>query len=114
MAEKQLTMEIKGMTCAACATRIEKGLKRMEGVVEAQVNLARERASVVYDGDRVSPVALAAKVRDLGYDVVTEKVELDIRGMTCASCANHIEKGLSRLDGVIRATNNLATERGTV
>lgn len=111
MAEKQLTMEIKGMTCAACATRIEKGLKRMEGVVEAQVNLARERASVVYDGDRVSPVEVAAKVRDLGYDVVTEKVELEIRGMTCAT---RIEKGLSRLDGVVRANINLATERGTV
>ncbi|WP_460415539.1 heavy metal translocating P-type ATPase [Planifilum fimeticola] len=107
-------MEIKGMTCAACASRIEKGLKRMEGVLDAQVNLARERASVVYDGDRVSPVEVADKVRDLGYDVVTEKAELDIRGMTCAACARRIEKGLTRLDGVIRANINLATERGTV
>ncbi len=114
MADKRLTMEIKGMTCAACASRIEKGLKRMEGVLDAQVNLARERASVVYDGDRVSPVEVTAKVRDLGYDVVTEKAELDIRGMTCAACASRIEKGLARLDGVIRANINLATERGTV
>lgn len=114
MAEKQLTMDIKGMTCAACANRIEKGLKRMDGVVQAQVNLARERASVVYDKDRVSPEMVAAKVRDLGYEVVTEKVELAIRGMTCAACAGRIEKGLSRLEGVLRADVNLATERGTV
>src|SRR5690606_37911507 len=114
VAEKQLTMDIKGMTCAACANRIEKGLKRMDGVVQAQVNLARERASVVYDKDRVSPEMVAAKVRDLGYEVVTEKVELAIRGMTCAACAGRIEKGLSRLEGVLRADVNLATERGTV
>ena len=102
------------MTCAACASRIEKGLRRMAGVVDAQVNLARERASVVYDDDRLSPVEVADKIRDLGYDVVTEKAELDIRGMTCAACARRIEKGLARLDGVIRADVNLATERGTV
>ena len=114
MADKRLTMEIKGMTCAACASRIEKGLRRMAGVVDAQVNLARERASVVYDDDRLSPVEVADKIRDLGYDVVTEKAELDIRGMTCAACARRIEKGLARLDGVIRADVNLATERGTV
>ncbi|MBO2532961.1 MAG: copper-translocating P-type ATPase [Thermoactinomycetaceae bacterium] len=107
-------MEIKGMTCAACASRIEKGLRRMAGVVDAQVNLARERASVVYDDDRLSPVEVADKIRDLGYDVVTEKAELDIRGMTCAACARRIEKGLARLEGVIRADVNLATERGTV
>jgi len=87
VADKRLTMEIKGMTCAACASRIEKGLRRMAGVVDAQVNLARERASVVYDDDRLSPVEVADKIRDLGYDVVTEKAELDIRGMTCAACA---------------------------
>ncbi len=114
MADKRLTMEIKGMTCAACASRIEKGLRRMAGVVDAQVNLARERASVVYDDDRLSPVEVADKIRDLGYDVVTEKAELDIRGMTCAACARRIEKGLARLEGVIRADVNLATERGTV
>ncbi|WP_106345138.1 heavy metal translocating P-type ATPase [Planifilum fimeticola] len=107
-------MEIKGMTCAACASRIEKGLRRMAGMVDAQVNLARERASVVYDDDRLSPVEVADKIRDLGYDVVTEKAELDIRGMTCAACARRIEKGLARLEGVIRADVNLATERGTV
>jgi Cu+-exporting ATPase len=114
VADKRLTMEIKGMTCAACASRIEKGLRRMAGVVDAQVNLARERASVVYDDDRLSPVEVADKIRDLGYDVVTEKAELDIRGMTCAACARRIEKGLARLEGVIRADVNLATERGTV
>ncbi|PRX40711.1 Cu+-exporting ATPase [Planifilum fimeticola] len=114
MADKRLTMEIKGMTCAACASRIEKGLRRMAGMVDAQVNLARERASVVYDDDRLSPVEVADKIRDLGYDVVTEKAELDIRGMTCAACARRIEKGLARLEGVIRADVNLATERGTV
>ena len=64
MADKRLTMEIKGMTCAACASRIEKGLRRMAGVVDAQVNLARERASVVYDDDRLSPVEVADKIRE--------------------------------------------------
>lgn len=110
----QTTLLITGMTCAACSTRIEKGLSRMEGVQQASVNLAIEQASVTYDPKTISVNALRDKVEALGYGTVTESIDLDITGMTCAACSARIEKGLSRLPGVSRANVNLALETGHV
>lgn len=111
---KEASLQITGMTCAACAVRIEKGIKKVDGVVEANVNLALEKATVKFDPARTSIPSLQAKVRDLGYDVVTEKVELDIIGMTCAACATRIEKGLNKVEGVSKANVNLALEKASV
>ncbi|GAA0330834.1 heavy metal translocating P-type ATPase [Bacillus carboniphilus] len=116
MSEKlqESNFQITGMTCAACATRIEKGLKKVEGVQEANVNLALEKASIKFDKGATNNQALQQKIRDLGYDVVTEKVELDITGMTCAACSARIERGLNKMDGITQASINLALERGSV
>lgn len=116
MSEKLMEsqFQITGMTCAACATRIEKGLKKMEGVEEANVNLALEKAMVKYDSTATTPSDIQKKVRDLGYDIVTDKKELVITGMTCAACATRIEKGLNKMDGVLKANVNLALEKATV
>ncbi|WML24917.1 heavy metal translocating P-type ATPase [Neobacillus sp. OS1-33] len=111
---QETTLQITGMTCAACAVRIEKGLNKVEGVEAATVNLALERSSIKYDPAVTNLGALEKKVRDLGYDVVTEKAEFDIRGMTCAACATRIEKGLNKLNGVSKANVNLALEKATV
>lgn len=106
--------QITGMTCAACATRIEKGLKKMDGVKEANVNLALEKAMVKFDPAVMDPSDIQKKVRDLGYDVVTDKKELVLTGMTCAACATRIEKGLNKMDGVLQANVNLALEKASV
>lgn len=111
---KETTLQISGMTCAACAVRIEKGLKKLEGVEEATVNLALERSSIKYDPSVTNVAALEKKVKDLGYDVVTEKSEFDITGMTCAACSTRVEKGLNKLPGVSTANVNLALERAMV
>lgn len=111
---KDTTLQITGMTCAACALRIEKGLNKLDGVEEANVNLALEKASIKFNPDAIKPESIQQKIKDLGYDVVTEKVELDIVGMTCAACATRIEKGLSKLDGVINSNVNLALEKATI
>ncbi|WP_311282308.1 heavy metal translocating P-type ATPase [Peribacillus simplex] len=111
---KETTMQITGMTCAACANRIEKGLNRMEGVEEATVNLALEKSIIKYDSEKLSNKDFEMKIQDLGYDVVKEKKEFTITGMTCAACANRIEKGLNKLDGVSMANVNLALENATV
>ncbi|RDU37647.1 heavy metal translocating P-type ATPase [Neobacillus piezotolerans] len=113
-AQKETTMQITGMTCAACAVRIEKGLNKLEGVQEASVNLALERAAVKFDPAVTNVEALEKKVRDLGYDVIAEKKEFDISGMTCAACSARIEKGLNRMEGVTNASVNLALEKATV
>jgi Cu+-exporting ATPase len=108
------TLKIIGMTCAACAARIEKGLGKLPGVTKAVVNFAAETASVTYDPAQTGLKELAAKVTDLGYQVAPDKVEFQITGMSCAACSARIEKALNALPGVFGATVNLATERASV
>ncbi|MFC7395362.1 heavy metal translocating P-type ATPase [Scopulibacillus cellulosilyticus] len=110
---KELKLGITGMTCAACSSRIEKVLNKMDGV-NANVNLALEKANVKIDEDQVNPNDVVSRIEKLGYGVRKEKVDLDIKGMTCAACANRIEKGLKRMDGITMANVNLAAESGTV
>ena len=62
-------LPIEGMTCGACAARIERGLHRIDGVALASVNLAAERATVTYDPALTGPPAFADKVAALGYAV---------------------------------------------
>ena len=111
---RSVQLKISGMTCAACSARIEKGLSKLAGVEKAAVNLASEKAVVTYDPAQINPEAMAQKIHDLGYEVVKDKVEFAITGMTCAACAARIEKGLQKLPGVYAANVNLATERAVV
>jgi len=111
--EVKTTLKIEGMTCAACSTRIEKGLKKMDGV-DASLNLTMEKASITFDPDKISLEAIEEKIKDLGYGVAKDKIELDVIGMTCAACSSRIEKGLNKLPGVSQATVNLAMERAIV
>ena len=111
---KEANFQITGMTCAACATRIEKGLSKMEGVEKANVNLALEKSSIQYDSSKLSEADFEKKIDALGYGVVKQKAEFDITGMTCAACATRIEKGLNKLGGVGAANVNLALEKATI
>jgi len=97
------------MSCAACSARLEKGLSGVAGVSAARVNLAAEKATVDYDPALLKPEQMVEKVRQLGFDVPQEKLDLTIGGMSCAACAARIEKGLKALPGVADATVNLAT-----
>ncbi|MDD9795819.1 heavy metal translocating P-type ATPase [Priestia megaterium] len=112
--QKEATLQIAGMTCAACSNRIEKGLKKIEGVKEANVNLALERSTIIFDPSKTSPQVFEEKIEKLGYGVVSEKAEFAITGMTCAACSTRIEKGLNKLEGVTKASVNLALETASV
>lgn len=114
MSIQEATLQITGMTCAACATRIEKGLNKMDGVENATVNLALEKATVKYDATKVNVEDVEKKIENLGYGTVKETVDFQITGMTCAACSARIEKGLNKLKGVKRATVNLALESAQV
>jgi Cu+-exporting ATPase len=111
---KQTTLQISGMTCAACANRIEKGLSKMEGVESANVNFALEKASVTYNPEKVELSQMEQKINQLGYETVKDRIDFQINGMTCAACANRIEKGLNKLPGVSKATVNFALETARV
>lgn len=114
IAAKQATLQVTGMTCAACAARIEKGLSKLDGVTAANVNFALERAVVTYNPDVTGPAQFEQKITDLGYGTVKSSVDLRIVGMTCAACAARIEKGLSKLPGVAAANVNFALETAHV
>ncbi|MDQ0860893.1 heavy metal translocating P-type ATPase [Bacillus sp. V2I10] len=112
--KKETTLQIAGMTCAACAVRIEKGIKKIDGVEDASVNFALEKSKVTFDPSKSNVNQIKEKVESLGYKVVSEKAEFNISGMTCAACANKIEKRLNKLNGVQNATVNFALESALV
>jgi Cu+-exporting ATPase len=115
MAEKQVTLPITGMHCANCSSTIERNLNKLDGVTEANVNYATERATVIYDPSVLGEDAIIGKIRDVGYNVATAKVELPITGMTCANCVATVERTLNKkVPGVVAANVNFATEKATV
>jgi len=99
------------MTCASCATRVEKVLKQLPGVTDATVNLATETATISGDTDMAS---VQRAIEKAGFGVPAESCTLAISGMTCASCSARVEKALGKVPGVLDASVNLATEQATV
>ena len=114
MATIKTDIPITGMTCAACANRIERGLNRMDGVTSANVNFATEKAVVAFESSSLSHNDIQDKIRSLGFDVLTEELSFQISGMTCATCSATVEKGLTAMQGVHTASVNLALEVGRV
>ena len=111
---EKTSFKIQGMTCAACAAKIERALGKMKGVTGANVNLALEKATIEYDPQQIGVDDFNKKIADLGYSVVSDKVDIKISGMTCAACAAKIERKLNSLPGVTKATVNLATEKASI
>lgn len=110
----QLNLPIQGMTCAACAARIERALGRVEGVDSVAVNLITEDAALWFDPDVVSVDVLLDAIERTGFTVPPGLLRLDIGGMTCASCSGRVEKLLRAQPGVLSAQVNLASEVATV
>ncbi len=114
MSEKQLTLPVSGMTCANCVTTVERNVRKLDGVREANVNFASEKLSLVYDDSLLSTGDIIARVRKAGYDVPEQTLELPIVGMDCVNCAQSVERALRKVEGVVEANVNLASERATV
>lgn len=114
----QLTLRITGMTCAACAQRIEKVTSKLNGVTESSVNFATEKLTVNFDENVIKLSDIQSTVSKAGYELHSEQsdkqVTMPIEGMTCASCAQRIEKTVSKLNGVSSANVNLSTEKATI
>lgn len=113
------TFPVEGMTCASCVNRIEKHLKKLDGVLDARVNLATEKATVEYVPGTLGLQDFARAVEAAGYKIAEERpttrqAAFGVTGMTCASCVNRIQKSLRKLPGVVSADVNLATEKATV
>jgi Cu+-exporting ATPase len=111
---KRVVLPVTGMSCASCVAKIEKGLSKMEGVADAKVNFATEKAAITFDPDQVQVGDVIQTVKDLGYGARVERVTLPVRGMSCASCVEKVQKALGSVPGVTRAAVNFATEKATV
>jgi len=114
---KTHSISIAGMSCASCVSRVEKALKAVPGVVTANVNLATERAEVT-SSTATGRDALVKAIEAAGYEVPepvhANSTELNVRGMSCASCVGRVEKALKAVPGVTSAVVNLATEKATI
>lgn len=114
MSNQQITLPVEGMTCASCSSHVSRSLRKVPGVGDAQVNLATERAHITFNDKPVPLSQLVKAVEDAGYDVPEEMIDFSIGGMTCASCASHVEHALQGVSGVQSVVVNLATEKATV
>ncbi|WP_031515741.1 heavy metal translocating P-type ATPase [Desulfofalx alkaliphila] len=113
----QVTIKIKGMSCAACVRRVERGIKKIDGVWEANVNLSTGKAAVNYDEGAVKLETIIASVEKMGfkaYPAQAERAIIPVGGVTCAACVRRIETGVSKLEGVNSVSVNLATEKVAV
>ncbi|MHB1152512.1 MAG: heavy metal translocating P-type ATPase [Eubacteriales bacterium] len=112
------SVKISGMTCAACAKRIEKAVGKLDGVLDASVNFATEKLSVEFDETKAPLIKIKENIEKAGYGVIEESqnrtVTIPIGGMTCAACAQRIDKSLNKVNGIKKVSVNLATEKATV
>jgi P-type Cu+ transporter len=115
MIEKQY--QVTGMTCSACASAVKRSLSKLDGVENADVNMATERVNIFLDSE-VSFDVLKGAVEKAGYSLEeikkAKEVTLMVEGMTCASCSSAVERSLKKLDGVEIASVNLATNKATI
>lgn len=105
--------KIGGMTCSACSNRVERGVRKMDGMIDANVNLTTETLTVSFDNEKISSKDIEDKVEALGYKVIkniktyTYKVE----GMTCSACSSRVERVTRKIEGVESSVVNLTTEK---
>ena len=110
----RLTMPVTGMSCAACAARIQEELRKIHGVSEAVVNYATAEATVLLRSDPAGVQQLVRRIESLGYGIRTEETKLAIRDMSCAACVSRIENALAGVPGVLDGEVNLATRQAAV
>ncbi len=112
--DKPIRFSIGGMSCAACVGRVERALKKLPGVHEVTVNLATSQATVAYEPQLIALADLLENVRKAGYEPILQRLDLPVRGMSCAACVRRVERALAKIPGIVEAQVNLAQERVSV
>ncbi|KAF9407591.1 hypothetical protein HW555_012439 [Spodoptera exigua] len=117
------TLEVRGMTCASCVAAIEKHVQKLYGVHSILVALLAAKAEVKYSPAKISAADIANCITELGFpsSVISDcdgsgqkDLHVAIKGMTCASCVNKIEKSVLKLTGVVSCTVALTTCKGKI
>ena len=112
--EKHITLPILGMTCANCVSAVERNLKKADGVATANVNLSSERAAVSYDPTSSTLGDLISLVKRAGYDIAMGEADLGIKNLSDSADVLRLEKVLKKIEGVIEAQVNLASQKARV
>ena len=105
-----LQIPVRGMTCAGCAGRVERGLLKVPGVEQAVINLVTSEA-IVHLKQPVALKDLIEAVEASGYQVPVHGFDYAVSGMNCGSCVGRIEKALAQSPIVISYQVNLATKQ---
>ena len=108
---RSLVLPIRGMTCSSCASRIEKKISALNGVMEARVNFGAEQVFIDLDPKKIFLAEILESIKKIGFEVLVNQKSFPIQGLTCASCVSRVEDELVGLYGVLDAQVNLATER---
>ena len=113
------TYKVEGMTCASCANAAERAVRKLDGVVNQNVNLATEKLTVEFEDDKIDYDTLEKAISKAGYKLVKEeekieKIEMKVGGMSCAACAKAVERVTKKLDGVKESNVNIATEKAVI
>ena len=119
---QEVTLIIEGMTCASCSAAVERVTGKLPGVESSQVNLATNRARIVYDPEQVTVEMLCERIERAGFGAGEEKkdtaknqeITLNIEGMTCASCSAAVERVTRKLPGVVSSEVNLTTNKAHI
>lgn len=120
MDKKTEVFSVNGMTCASCVRRVEKVVQKLDGIHSVSVNLATNQAQVQFDPSMVEENDIVGKINKIGFeakvkrDNPTTKYLFSVKGMTCASCVNRVEKIIKKIEGIEDATVNLASNQAQV
>ncbi|NDJ78185.1 MAG: copper-translocating P-type ATPase [Chloroflexi bacterium] len=112
--ETQLTLPVTGMTCANCVAAVERNVRKLDGIHEANVNFASEKLTLTYDSTLLKTGDIVARIQKAGYNVAQQTLDLPITGMDCVNCAASVERALNKVDGVLNVNVNFATEHALV
>ena len=113
---KKASMKIEGMSCSACANRIERIVNKLDGVEKGAVNFAAETLALEYDESAVELGQVEAAIEKAGFKVKKniKDYTFKVEGMTCSACANRVERVTQKIEGVQLAVVNFATEKLTI
>jgi len=111
---KHITLPVTGMTCANCVATVERNIKKLDGILEANVNLTTERASVDFDPSVVGQGQIVDRIQKAGYGIALGEANLIIQRMSDDNDARRLQSALLKVEGIVEAEVSFTRERARI